>query len=111
MAVVAEEEEGRAISERIKAALAAARARTKLGKPNGAAALRRAAKGIQGALQAVRGGAADGRAKALAGAVAEARAAGAVLLAKSPWHSTSGRYKRHVVSGGTLQVSGVSFFG
>ena len=77
MAVIAEEER-RAISARTKAALAAAKARgVKLGNPNGAAALRRAAKGTEAALSAVRGNASK-RADALAAKVAEIRSAGAV---------------------------------
>jgi DNA invertase Pin-like site-specific DNA recombinase len=76
MAVIAEEER-RAISARTKAALAAAKARgVKLGNPNGAAALRRAAKGTVSALDAVRGNA-KRRAEGLASKVAEIRASGA----------------------------------
>jgi DNA invertase Pin-like site-specific DNA recombinase len=77
MAVVAEEER-RAISERTKAALAAARARgVKLGNPNGAAALRRA--GWPGAAKA-RAAAQDNaktRAEALRPVLEEIRTEGA----------------------------------
>jgi DNA invertase Pin-like site-specific DNA recombinase len=77
MAVIAEEER-RAISSRTKAALAAAKARgMKLGNPNGAAALRRAGKGTEAALSAVRENAMR-RADGLAAKVAEIRAAGAI---------------------------------
>lgn len=79
MAVIAEEER-RAISERTKAALAAAKARgARLGNPNGAAALRRAGKGTAPALEAVRGNATR-RAEALREAVVDARKGGAASL-------------------------------
>ncbi len=52
--------ERKAISERTKAALAAAKARgTRLGNPNGAAALRRAGKGNGASVSAIKGAADD----------------------------------------------------
>lgn len=79
MALVAEQER-EAISRRTKEALAAARARgTRLGNPNGAAALRRAGKG--GApLRAAVARNADAFAESLAPVVAAARDQGAVSL-------------------------------
>lgn len=69
MALVAQQER-EAISERTKAALAAARARgQRLGNPNGAAALRRAGKGTGAALEAKRRDA-DARADQLRATVA-----------------------------------------
>lgn len=103
MAVVAEDER-RAISERTKAALGAAKARgVRLGNPNGAAALRRAGKGTVAALEAVRGNA-QRRSEGLAATVAEIRSEGAATLSavaralnerqiRTPrgglWHATS----------------------
>lgn len=79
MAAVAELEAGLA-SERTKAALAAAKARgTQLGNPNGAAALRRAAKGNLAALEAVKAGAAK-RAADYAPVIADIQANGATSL-------------------------------
>ena len=103
MAVIAEEER-RAISARTKAALGAAKARgVRLGNPNGAAALRRAGKGTEAALEAVRGNA-QRRSVALAATLAEIRSEGAASLTamaralnerqiRTPrgglWHATS----------------------
>lgn len=75
MALVAQQER-HAISQRTREALRAAKARgTKLGNPNGAAALRRAAKGNEAALRAAQE-IADARAEALRNTVEELRAAG-----------------------------------
>lgn len=69
------------IAERTRNALAATKARGKaLGNPNGAAALRRAAKGNADAVRAVKA-AADCHATKLAPVVAVIRAAGATSLA------------------------------
>lgn len=75
LAVIAEEER-KAISARTKAALEAARARgVRLGNPNGAAALKRAAKGNQAALATIRDRA-DRHANDIAPIVAHLRAEG-----------------------------------
>lgn len=75
MALVAQQER-QAISQRTREALQAARARgTKLGNPNGAAALRRAAKGNEAALNATKE-IANARAEALRSTVDELRADG-----------------------------------
>jgi DNA invertase Pin-like site-specific DNA recombinase len=75
LAVVAEEER-KAISERTRAALKAAKARgIRLGNPHGAAALRRAAKGNNAALEAIRN-AADRHAADLLPVIDQLRAEG-----------------------------------
>lgn len=80
LAVINEDERER-ISERTKAALSAAKARgQRLGNPNGAAALRRAAKGNAASVQAIRAGA-DGFAEGLRGTVEGMKARGAGSLA------------------------------
>lgn len=79
LAVIAERER-KAISERTKAALGAAKARgTRLGNPNGAAALRRAGKGNAAAIEAVRAGA-DAKAMDLAPVIVELQQQGAITL-------------------------------
>lgn len=93
LAAVAQRER-KLTSDRTKAALAAAKAKatwtkadgtpyksgTRLGNPNGAAAIRRAGKGTSAALEAVRGNAAD-RAAEYAETIADVQAAGATSLA------------------------------
>lgn len=80
LAAVAQRER-KLTSERTKAALAAAKARgTKLGNPNGAAAIRRAGKGTAAALEAVRGNA-DDRAAEYSETIADVQASGATSLA------------------------------
>jgi DNA invertase Pin-like site-specific DNA recombinase len=70
------EKERRLISERTKAALAAAKARgVKLGNPNGAAAIRKAAKGTVAAIEALKA-AADAHAQQLAPVITHLRAEG-----------------------------------
>lgn len=79
MALVAQQER-QAISLRTREALQAARTRgAKLGNPNGAAALRRAAKGNDAALKATRE-IADARAEALRTTVLQLRSVGKVTL-------------------------------
>lgn len=79
MAAVAELEAG-LVSERTKAALAAAKARgQRLGNPNGAAALRRAAKGNGASVQAIKQGA-DEFAEGLRGTVEALKARGVASL-------------------------------
>ena len=87
MALVAQAER-EAISRRTREALAAARARgTRLGNPNGAAALRRAGKGAV-ALRAAVTANADTHAEGLAPVIAELRAQGhTTLRARSPPNS------------------------
>lgn len=81
LAVINEDERER-ISERTKAALAAAKARgQKLGNPNGAAAIRRAAKGNGASVQVIKGNA-DAFAEGLRHTVESIRASGAVSLCR-----------------------------
>lgn len=80
LAVINEDERER-ISERTKAALAAAKARgRRLGNPNGAAALRRAAKGNADSVEAIKRGA-DEFAEGLRGTVDGLKATGVTSLA------------------------------
>ncbi|PJE31344.1 Site-specific DNA recombinase [Pseudooceanicola antarcticus] len=80
LAIVAQDE-ARAISERTKAALAAAKARgQRLGNPNGAEALRRAGKGNK-ASRLTASANADNRAQDLAETLAEVQAKGITTLA------------------------------
>lgn len=79
LAAVAQRER-KLISERTRAALAAAKARgVKLGNPNGAAPIRRAGKGTSAALKTVRRNA-EGRASEYAEIIADIRASGAISL-------------------------------
>ena len=80
LAVINEDERER-ISERTKAALAAAKARgVRLGNPNGAAALRRARKGNGASVEAIKGNA-DQFAEGLRGTVEAIQQDGATSLA------------------------------
>ncbi|WP_338466365.1 recombinase family protein [Novosphingobium sp. ZN18A2] len=80
LAVINEDERER-ISERTKAALAAAKARgQRLGNPNGAAALRRAGKGNAASVAAIKGNA-DAFAEGLRDTVGRIRAEGTTSLA------------------------------
>ena len=80
LAVINEDERER-ISERTKAALAAAKARgTRLGNPNGAAALRRAGKGNGASVAAIKAGAQE-HAEGLRETVVAIRASGGTTLA------------------------------
>ena len=79
LAVIARSER-KAISRRTREALAAAKARgMRLGNPNGAAALRRAAKGNSAAIEAVKANA-SARAADLASVIADIREGGATSL-------------------------------
>lgn len=79
MALVAQQER-EAISKRTKEALAAAKARgTKLGNPNGAAALRRAGKGNSASVASIKGRA-DQHARDLAPVIASLRSEGVISL-------------------------------
>jgi DNA invertase Pin-like site-specific DNA recombinase len=105
LAVINEDERER-ISERTRAALQAAKARgTKLGNPNGAAALRRAGKGNKAALEA-RKRAVDERCKELAGEIERLRSRGA----KSLREIAEGLNERGIEAprGGPWHPSGVS---
>ena len=109
LAVINEDERER-ISERTKAALAAAKARgQRFGNPNGASAIRRAEKGNVASVQAIKAGA-DFFAEGLRGTVTELKSRGAVTLAslasglnlahiKTPrggrWHPSSVRNLLH----------------
>ena len=78
-AALAEKERG-LISERTKAALAAAKARgVKLGNPNGAAAIRRAGKGTGAAVEALKAGA-DAHAQQLAPVIRHLQSEGLASL-------------------------------
>lgn len=105
LAAVAQRER-KAISQRTKEALAAAKARgTKLGNPNGAAPLRRAGKGNRAALEARRK-AVDGRCEELAGEIARLRENGL----KSLRELAEGLNARGIEAprGGAWHPSGVS---
>jgi len=79
LAIINEDERDR-IAQRTREALGAAKARgVKLGNPNGAAALRRAAKGNAAALEAVKANATE-RAQGYAETIADIRASGALSL-------------------------------
>lgn len=79
MAAVAQSER-KAIANRTREALAAAKARgTRLGNPNGAAALRRAAKGNVAAVESIKGNA-DAFAQDLAPVIADMRSKGLTSL-------------------------------
>ncbi|MEL6704319.1 MAG: recombinase family protein [Bacteroidota bacterium] len=104
LAAVAQAER-KAISTRTREALRAAKERgVKLGNPNGASALQRAAKGNSAAVEARRA-AADQRASELAREVAEIRASGASSLREI----AQGLNRRHIEAprGGSWHPSGV----
>lgn len=90
LAVMNEDERER-ISERTKAALAVAKARgQRLGNPNGAAALRRAAKGNGASVEAIKGNA-DAFAESLRDTVGAIRASGVTKLAGTERHAHEDR--------------------
>lgn len=104
LAVINEDERER-ISERTKAALAAAKARgTKLGNPNGVDALRRAGKGNSASVQAIKQKA-DQFAEGLRGVVEEVRQSGVLSLAAIA-KELNGRHIR-TVRGGSWHPSSV----